>query len=212
MKKILNLFLFLPLLAISQNYPIAPEIWSTPVRLDSFSQKYIGESCPSLTKNLDTMYFYQEGEIYCSLNINGVWQTPKRLNNNVNDGTPIRSPSISKDGRRLYYSSWGGFGGWDLWYNDWDETLKDWGPAYNMGPDINSPYHDSYIFELSRDTLYTISFKWASDGPAKYVWNDSLLKWVVIDSFYYNHIGAGYLYGLSITKNRKKLYYGLRPW
>ena len=196
----------------AQDYPISPEVWSEPVRIFPSSEDSIAKYEPSLTKNLDTLYFHKTGEIYRSIKINEAWQTAERLSDNVNDGTPSRSPSISKDGKRIYYSAWGGYGGWDLWYNDWSNSLNDWGPAKNMGPVINSSTYESYLYEVRKDSIYTINFQWVSDRPAKYILNDSLQNWSLVDSFYYHHIGAGYMYGLSITKDKRKMYYGLRPW
>lgn len=210
----LNLFISLTINRIfAQDYPLAPEVWSEPVRIFPDSGEFIARYEPSLTKNLDTMYFHKSGEIYRSVKINNVWQTEERLSDNVNDGTPSRNPSISKNGKRIYYSAWGGYGGWDLWYNDWVDSLNDWDQAKNMGPVINSSTSEMYLYEESRDTIYTINSHWTIDGPAKYVWNDSLQNWSLVDSFYYHYdLGIGELHGLSITKNKRKMYYGLRPW
>ncbi|KAA3614755.1 MAG: T9SS C-terminal target domain-containing protein [Calditrichaeota bacterium] len=209
----LPLFGFLTIAAHAQDYPIAPEIWSEPVRLDTFAIRFVGERTPSLTKNLDTLYFRKHGNIYSSVKLHGVWQTPVVLNSNVNNGTPTRSPSISKDGKRLYYSAWGGYGGWDLWFNDWSDSLNDWGPAYNMGPVINSSSHENYLYEVSRDTIYTVGNQWVTDGPAAYAWDDTLQQWRLLNNYYWHpQFGIGYFFGLSITKDKKKMYYGLRAW
>ncbi len=212
----ISLFIFTGLITnriCAQDYPLAPEVWSEPVRIDSFSQRFIGEACPSLSPNLDTLYFYKEGEIYRSVKLNDVWQTAVRLNSYVNNEVPTRSPSISKDGKRLYYSAWGGYGSWDIFYNDWDDLLKDWSPRKNMGPVINSAGIEYYLYEVSKDTIYTINTQWATLGLSSYAWNHNLNTWALIDSFYFHpELGHGDICGLSITKNRKKLYYGLRPW
>ena len=77
----------------------------------------------------------------CSVQINGKWKEPVKLNLNINPGgTATRNCSISQDGKRLYFSGWGGYGGWDLWYSDWNDTTNDWSPAINMGPEINSNF------------------------------------------------------------------------
>jgi len=137
----------------------------------------------------------------------GVWQSPKKLNSNVNDGSPIRNPSISKDSKRLYYSSWGGYGGWDLWYSNWDARTKDWGPSINLGPTVNSYRGEYYAYELSKDTLYAVNDVWAGQGVCIYIRDSITGNWRIVDSSKYSHpFGQGFIRGLSITANRKKAY------
>jgi len=169
-------YIFLILLSIpdvlmSQDYPLAPEVWSEPMKIDTFAQKYQLEYSASFTPNLDTVYLFINNGIYTSRKVNGIWQTPERLNDNVNSGI-IRNPSISKDGKRIYYSAWGGYGNWDLWYNDWDDSLNDWGPAKKMESEINYPGINSYLYEVCKDTIYTIHTLIIVDGPCKLQYND----------------------------------------
>jgi len=200
------LLLSLPSMVTSQDYPLAPEVWSEPVRIDTFSRKYSFEYSASFTPNMDTIYYQMHGEVYTSRLVDSIWQTPERLSDNVNWGI-LRNPSISKDGKRIYYSAWGGYGSWDLWYNEWDDSLNDWGPARNMGPVINSPGIEWYLYEVSKDTIYTINSNWGSDAPGLYVFNHSRNEWVCVDSFCYHPLGAGNIEGMSITGDRKKLYF-----
>jgi Tol biopolymer transport system component len=91
------------------------------------------------------------------------WNSPVNCGPNVNSDLIEWSPSVSPDGTRLYFLAFGrpgGYGGWDVWYSDWDEGLQQWGPAQNMGPVINTPATE-WSPEISRDgqTLY-----YASDG------------------------------------------------
>lgn len=213
MKKLLPLiYLFLQTACIAQfDYPPAVEKWSEPVRLDSsFSIKMQSEIAPCLTRNQDTIYYFLSEAIYTSHLVNGVWQSPIKLNSYVNNDSPMRTPSLSKNGKRLYYSSWGGYGGWDLWYNDWDSVTNDWGPYHNMGPVINSGTGEHYLYEVSKDTIYIIDDKIAPHGVSEYIRNNN--TWAKIDSFYYHPLGSGYIYGLSITEDRKKLYFAQYLW
>ncbi|MCX6174783.1 MAG: T9SS type A sorting domain-containing protein [Ignavibacteriales bacterium] len=191
----------------AQDYPLAPEVWSEPKRVEDIYIKGIDADNPSLTKNLDTMYFYRSGEIYVTTLKEGKWQTPKRLNNNVNAGGAMRNPSISKDGRRIYYAAWGGYGGWDLWYNDWDPLTNDWGSYKNLGPKLNSPTMDWYLYEVSKDTLFILDDKVATPSPILYVFNKTKNDWAIADSFYYHKLGCCSVQGISMPANKKKIYY-----
>jgi Secretion system C-terminal sorting domain/WD40-like Beta Propeller Repeat len=209
----ISLFILFSFEASAQQFELAPEIWSKPMSIDSFSQRYSGEAYPSLTQNFDTLYFYKDGDIFRSIKMNNIWQASKRLNSNVNNEVPTRHPSISKDGKRLYYSAWGGYGQWDIYYNDWNDSLNDWGPRKNMGPIINSSSIEYYLYEVSKDTIYTINSQWATLGLSSYKLNYEQNKWTLIDSFYFHpELGHGDIYGISIPKGGKKLYYAIRPW
>ena len=147
-----------------QTYPPAVEVWSEPVRVDSLSERFEGEWSPSLTTDLAKLFLFKGSQIMVSNKIDTLWTLPTPLNSNINNGNPIRHPSISKDGKRLYYSRWGGYGAWDLWYSKWDSVLKDWGISINLGPTVNGPAGDYFAYELSEDTLYCINDLWAGEG------------------------------------------------
>ncbi len=198
------------LLAQDYLYPLAPEVWSEPIRIEAVSKIYSWDDSPSLTKNLDTMYFENNTSIVMSVKVNGVWQEPVPLSKNVNDGAVIRHPMISRDGKRLYTSAWGGYGSWDLWLNVWNQALNDWDKPVNMGPVINSPTMDYYLYEISPDSIYTITTQRA--GLEFYVRDSISHEWALVDSFWYHPLTNGDIEGLSITKNKKKLYYATRLW
>ena len=50
----------------------------------------------------------------------------------------VAHPALSPDGNRLYFASDmpGGFGGLDIYYSD--KEGSNWGPAMNMGPEVNT--------------------------------------------------------------------------
>jgi hypothetical protein len=163
---------------------------------------------------MDTIYLESEdGDLYTSFLRNGTWQSLQKLNGYINDGSPVRNPVISKDRKRLYFSSWrGGYGGWDVYCSKWDSSTKDWGPAENLGPNINGPgggYDDYFAYELSPDTLYIINDRWAGMGLCIYIKDKLSNDWKIIDSSNYHHpFGAGFIWGLSLTPDRRKAYFG----
>ena len=191
-----------------QTYPPAVEVWSEPVRVDSLSERFEGEWSPSLTTDLAKLFLFKGSQIMVSNKIDTLWTLPTPLNSNINNGNPIRHPSISKDGKRLYYSRWGGYGAWDLWYSKWDSVLKDWGISINLGPTVNGPAGDYFAYELSEDTLYCINDLWAGEGVCIYTKENPSSDWQIVDSSNYFHpLGYGQIIGLSITSDSKKAYF-----
>ena len=70
------------------------------------------------------------------------WSEPVRLSKNVNSEANDFDPVVSEDGLELYFSSDrpGGYGGWDLYVCRRDSIHDQWGPAENLGNEINSPF------------------------------------------------------------------------
>ncbi|MES2627712.1 MAG: carboxypeptidase regulatory-like domain-containing protein [Bacteroidota bacterium] len=75
------------------------------------------------------------------------------------DEFSVCSPSLSKDGTRLYFSSDmpGGYGGYDLYMVEIDKGF--FGRPQNLGQDINTEGNENYPFIHESNTLY-----FASDG------------------------------------------------
>ncbi len=75
------------------------------------------------------------------------------------DEFSVCSPSLSKDGTRLYFSSDmpGGYGGYDLYVVDIDHGF--FGRPVNLGSDINTEGNENYPFIHESNTLF-----FASDG------------------------------------------------
>ncbi|MHC4558748.1 MAG: protein kinase domain-containing protein [Planctomycetota bacterium] len=59
----------------------------------------------------------------------------------VNSSDYDWGPSISADGRQLYFDSRRS-GDWDIWVSTRATTEDDWGPAANLGSEVNGPYWD----------------------------------------------------------------------
>ncbi len=209
MKKLLSLiFLLITITIRAQIYPPAVEVWSEPIRVDSLSERLVGEGSPTLPDNQIKLFLMKATKISIASKIDTLWSYPIALNNNINNGSPVRHPSINRRGDRLYFCRWGGYGGWDLWYSKWDSTLNDWGPSINLGPNINSPNTEYYAYELSEDTLYCINQVWADLGVCIYVKDSLTNEWQIVDSSnYYHPFGEGAIRGLSITGDRRKAYF-----
>lgn len=214
----MNLLLFLTAAVVyPQDWPISPEVWSKPVLLDSaLNIRFKWYDTPSFTKNLDTIYYTGGNGVYRAVkkNINAkvIWDT-LRLNERINipgQYAPF-SCSISRDGKRLYVAHWTVGKGVDIWKSTWDKNTQDWGPMMNMGEVINTRRGDGYLYEVSEDTVYTISNHIGLATIYYYIYDKEKKEWAIADSFsnvYRHPFRDGDKFGLSLTSNKKKLYFG----
>jgi len=95
-------------------------------------------------------------DIYISRLTKQGWSKPENLGSNINSEYWETSPSLSPDKRSLYFSSSvpGGFGGSDIWVSH-RGTNGRWGPAQNLGPEINTSGNEGSPFIHSdNQTLY----------------------------------------------------------
>lgn len=201
----------------SQDWPTSPEIWSKPVLLDSaLNLKWKWYDTPAFTKSLDTIYYTGGNGVFRAIRevVDGktYWDTIK-LNNKVNpSGYAVHRSSISRDGRRLYISSLGGYGGADIWRSDWDTTTKDWNIPINIG-NLNTASGEGYLYEVNPDTVYVISNHIGLATIYYYVFDKQKNEWAIADSFdnvYKHPFRRSDKYGLSLTGKRNKLYFGQR--
>ena len=86
------------------------------------------------------------------------WSVPKKLPFNNNDHSNGH-PAISKDGKRLYFSSdrVGGNGNSDIYVVEYDEQNDEWGEPKNMGDVINSEGNELFPTLLNDNLLYFAS-------------------------------------------------------
>lgn len=78
---------------------------------------------------------------------NGQTEGEVNLGNKVNTNGDEFSPFFHEKSQILYYSSNGhiGFGGQDIFFNEWDEDATAFGQTTNAGAPINSSADDSYF-------------------------------------------------------------------
>jgi tetratricopeptide (TPR) repeat protein len=97
-----------------------------------------------LSKNDD-----YNSDIYSSTFDGKTWSKTIMLNKNINTKYWESQGSISEDGNKLIFSSDrpGGFGGLDLYMSV--RNSGDWGPAANLGPEINTPFNEDRPFLIN---------------------------------------------------------------
>jgi len=129
--------------------------WSPPVNLNEALQVDRNLYPTSISRDGKTLYLYSsegyDGIIYSSTFSNGTWGSLVKLNDNINTKYWESHATISHDNKKLYFTSnrKNSLGGLDIYVSHRD-TTGDWGPAVNLGPVINTKYHEDTPF-LSRD-------------------------------------------------------------
>lgn len=86
------------------------------------------------------------------------WSNVREMRFN-NEWYNITMPSLSHDGKRLYFVSDKpeGYGGTDIYYSEWNNGF--WGDPVNLGPQINTKGNESYPFINESGELF-----FSSDG------------------------------------------------
>ncbi len=144
--------------------------WSWPVEITTMIGCE-GDCYPvSLSWDGKKLFLYKSdnlvGNIYVSSFEAGEWSAIRKLNQNINSRHWESHASLSRGGDTLYFSSNrpGGFGGLDIYYSV-RNARGDWGPAVNLGADINTPFNEDAPF-ISEDgtTLYFSSLGHTSIG------------------------------------------------
>ncbi len=131
--------------------------FSLPFNLDSSSLRLntpYNEGVASITADGKTLYFTAcnrpnglgSCDIFKAEWEGDRWGKPFALGRNVNTGFWESQPSISPDGKRLYFVSNRPDGGdLNIWYSDYDEEFEEWGEAKfleiaNTDEDEQSPF------------------------------------------------------------------------
>jgi tetratricopeptide (TPR) repeat protein len=136
--------------------------WSPPENitpdLQSDGDFYI--SC--LSSDGKSLYLSKDdndnSDIYSSVMTGDKWGKCTKLNRNINTKYWESHGFVSEDGETLIFASDrpGGFGGLDLYLSR--KVGGDWGPAVNMGPEINTPFNEDRPFLINRGrTLFFCS-------------------------------------------------------
>lgn len=103
---------------------------------------------------------YGRCDLYYSSFQNGAWTKPENIGPPINTAAKETQPSISFDGKTLYFASdrKGTHGKLDIWMSKLKEDGT-WGVPVNLGPNINTDEDDESPFIHPDDqTLYFASF------------------------------------------------------
>jgi len=167
--------------------------WAEPVKLpgmvndtlhkDSIGNHYHAHLSPDGTELYFTRedYHYNDDIYVARYNKEaGVWDSVTRLSVNMDDSRRELSPSITADHSKLFWCRWGllpgSYGGYDVWYAEWDSVAQDWGEPKNAGPNVNTPGYEFTCFIAPDGKTLYVSSDWDSDCDDiyKHTWQDSM--------------------------------------
>ena len=143
------------------------------------------------------------------------WSKPFNIGGPVNTPGWESQPSISADGRTLYFVSTrnGGFGGYDIWKSDLNSNGT-WTVPVNLGPEINTIYDEQSPFIHPDDeSLYFSSNGWPGLGnkdlfiSRKLFSNEKQSGWQRPHNLGYPINTFGEESGLSISSNGKLAFF-----
>lgn len=140
--------------------------WLQPEELEDEVNTEFDEGTPSFTSDGNTMYYTyctqapegdRTAEIYMSSRSSAKWGKGSKVEILKDSVTALAHPSVSPDGRWLYFVSdaVGGQGGKDIFRARINGN--DFGPMENLGPEINTPGDEVFPYVRDSVTLYFAS-------------------------------------------------------
>ncbi|UHG89299.1 OmpA family protein [Spirosoma oryzicola] len=131
------------------------ETWSPPVSLDASINTPDNEGTASLSADGRMLVFtacqgrkgFGSCDLYLSRKTGNDWSAPENLGSSVNTRFYESQPSLSADGRRLYFVSDrpGGKGRRDIWRSDLDGE-GNWREPVNIGEPVNTAFNEASPF------------------------------------------------------------------
>ena len=138
---------WMPPVSISKN--INSEMNEGTCTISADGRKLIFTSCSGRDN-------YGSCDLFESVRIGDEWSAPKNLGPGVNTSGWESQPSLSADGRTLYFVSdrRNGMGMRDIWVSTLDENNK-WSKAVNLGPPVNTEFDEmSPFIHVNGRTLF----------------------------------------------------------
>ena len=145
--------------------------WSKPTPFEEPMNTSNHEAAPSLNKRGNELYFTRcmqnskvkpvpTCEIYFTKKKGKDWISPVLLPLPYDSVSSFAHPSLSSDGKVLYFSSdmKGGYGGKDIWYIK-KVKRDEWSEPINLGDEINTSGNELFPFIRADGSLY-----FSSDG------------------------------------------------
>jgi outer membrane protein OmpA-like peptidoglycan-associated protein len=148
----------------------APENINIPYFMDrtGTTHGYLSTTVEAFVFSADSPYASNGGEdIFVSILDQGKWSEPRNLGPTINTKFQDMSPSLSADGKYLYFSTNGrkGYGSFDVYYAQrLDDTWINWSQPVNMGASINSEGRELFYRTIpaTKSALFTSTLN--SDG------------------------------------------------
>lgn len=149
--------------------------WSQPenIQIPYFQNKstqvggYVSPDKGIFVFSADTYGTRGVEDIYVSFNEDGRWTEPRNVGSGINTQFQELCPSLSADGRTLYFSSNGrrGNGSFDVYYAErLDDTWTRWSEPVNLGALVNTEGRELYYRTLPEMGMALFTTTKNSDG------------------------------------------------
>jgi flagellar motor protein MotB len=192
--------------------------WSKPENLGTPPNTPDNEGAQTISADAVRMFFTacnrSDGkggcDIYYSEKRNGLWTRPRNLGEPVNTSAKETQPSISADGRTLYFVSnrSGGKGGQDIWMSTLDGKGR-WDKPVNLEKINTSDDESSPFIHLDGRTLYFASDGWPGMGQYDLfvARKDSAGSWSTPENLGYPINSRYNEEGMSVNARGNRAYY-----
>jgi OOP family OmpA-OmpF porin len=126
-------------------------------------------------------------DIYVTFKQSSRWTEPINLGSSINTNFQESSPTLSADGRQLYFASngrRGGLGSFDIYVSvRLDDSWTKWSTPVNLGPLVNSEGRELFFrrYDTQKLALYTSTQNSDGYGDIRII-NDSLSATLPVDT------------------------------
>jgi OOP family OmpA-OmpF porin len=158
-----------------------PDGWSTPENItipyflnrSATLQGYLSTAVEAFVFSADSYSSQGAEDLYVSILLSGKWSEPRNLGKKINTSFQEFSPSLSEDGRYLYFASNGrkGYGSFDIYYAErLDDTWQSWSEPVSMGANVNSEGRELFYrtYPAQKFALFTSTLNSDGYGDIKY--------------------------------------------
>lgn len=192
--------------------------WSELVSFSSAINTYEDQGGCTFSKDGKTMIFtssnrrdgFGGSDLYQSTkDESGEWYIPINLGKEVNSPSWESEPSLSADGKKLFFSSRraGGYGKEDIWVTEW--TISGWSIPVNLGPSVNTKGREvtPFIHPYGTQLYYASTTESSLGGFDIYVSNYQDSTWTKGENLGYPINSPLDESGLTLSENSKQAYF-----
>lgn len=199
---------------------VKDNVWTEPVSISDKINTKENEGTATISADGRTLVFTSCGgrkslgscDLYISYKQGDSWTSPQNLGTNINSPEWDSQPSLSADGRTLYFVSdrKGSLGQRDIWVSKLD-SANAWSKAINLGMPINTPEDDlsPFIHANGKTLFFSSEGHVGMGGLDLYFSENQEGKWKNPENLGYPMNTFEDQVALFITSDGKKAYYSL---
>ena len=195
-------------------------VWTEPISISEKINTKENEGTASISADGRTLVFTSCGgrkgfgscDLFISYKQGDNWISPQNLGSNINSGEWESQPSLSADGRTLYFVSdrKGSLGKRDIWMSKLD-SINTWTKAINLGNPVNTTEDDlsPFIHANGKTLFFASEGHIGMGGLDLYFTENQQNKWKTPENLGYPLNTFEDQVALFVTADAKKAYYSL---